>query len=199
MLAIGILVMGLATLTGPYHYHGVQVDPPKTAPNFALSDQSGGTYVLNEEKGRVVALYFGFTNCPVECRAAMTLFKQVRADLGSDAGLVDFLFVTVDPARDNPGRMAAFLGKFDPSILGLTDPLQRMQPVWKSYGVFEDFSNEAKGMGGTLLNSTPIYLIDREGRLRFTYNPNTPAEDLQNDIRQMLSEKCPPPLLGVSC
>jgi protein SCO1 len=192
-----VLVASLAAFSFPYGYHGSAFNPPRTAPDFALSDQFGGTYELSEKQGRVVALYFGFTNCLDECPAAMALFKQVRAGLGADAGLVDFLFVTVDPARDSAEQLAAFLDKFDPEIIGLTGPQARMAPVWQSYGVYIDVQNEVNGTSVT--HSTPIYLIDREGRLRLTYDLSVSARDLQGDIQQMLAEKCPRALIGVSC
>ena len=75
---------------------------------------------LAGQRGRVVLLFFGFTSCPDVCPTTLSDFKQVRQRLGKDADRVSFVFITVDPDRDTPERMAKYASGFDPSFIGLS-------------------------------------------------------------------------------
>ena len=86
----------------------------------------------------MVLLNFGYTHCPDVCPIALAQLAGARRELGSLADQTQIVFVTTDPARDKPSRLAEFLPNFDPTIIGLTGSAQALRPVWKAYNVRVD-------------------------------------------------------------
>lgn len=82
-----------------YSYQGVVIDPPAPAPEISLTDQNGNPFLLSQEEGKVALIFFGYTNCPDICPITLAQFKKIKSMLGSKAGQVEFIFITVDPQR----------------------------------------------------------------------------------------------------
>jgi protein SCO1/2 len=182
LLAMVIFLISLVSAARPYQYHGSVIEPAAPAPEITLIDQEKTLFSLDNQEGKVVLLFFGYTSCPDVCPATMVQFKQVRKTLGSDAENVRFVLVTVDPDVDTPEQMKAYLGAIDPALIGLTGSRPDLEAVWKDYGVFVEKS-------GAMVNHTSrIYLVDPEGNLSLTYAFDTPNEDLVADVRQVLKE-----------
>jgi len=182
LLAMVIFLISLVSAARPYQYHGSVIEPAAPAPEITLIDQENTLFSLDNQEGKVVLLFFGYTSCPDVCPATMVQFKQVRKTLGSDAENVRFVLVTVDPDVDTPEQMKAYLGAIDPALIGLTGSRPDLEAVWKDYGVFVEKS-------GAMVNHTSrIYLVDPEGNLSLTYAFDTPNEDLVADVRQVLKE-----------
>lgn len=208
------LLFGVALLTGlgavlaamflgrSYTYKGSLIDPATTAPDFSLTDQRGQTFRLSDQRGDVVLLFFGYTNCPDECPATMANFNQIKSDLDAKASRVRFVMVTVDPQRDTAGQLGDFMAKFDPTFIGLTGPLPQLQAVWKDYWVSETTSSEsgqASDQSGhahdaaaedyEVGHSTYVYAIDVNGDLRLTYALGTDSQLMAEDVAHLLDEK----------
>src|SRR5512141_2535999 len=96
-IGLGVLIVLLATaavtLTRPYVYHGSLIQDTYPAPEFSLPDGKSGRFNLAQQRGKVVLIFFGFTNCPDVCPTTMADFKQVRQRLGKDADKVEFVFI----------------------------------------------------------------------------------------------------------
>jgi protein SCO1 len=181
---LGILLVLLLKLPNPATLHGSVMTPPYPAPDIQLVDQRNQPFHLSDLHGQAVLLYFGYTNCPDECPRAMATFKQLRMDLSppsnnSQPTKVSFVFVTVDPERDNPAVMASFLDQFDPEIIGLTGNPDRLASVWQAYGVYQE--NDAGLVGHT----DRIFLIDPRGQVRSLYASDVPASDILADLNLM--------------
>ena len=185
-VVIGVALAGAGTvwIARPYVFHGSVIEPPVLASDFSLTDQNEKPFHLSAQAGRVILLFFGYTNCPDECPATMARFKQIRSELGREAERVQFVLVTVDPEVDTPGRLGEFVATFDPTFIGLTGTRAELEPVWKSYGVYQ----ENRGDGEVAHNSR-IYAIDVRGNLRLTYTTDTPAEEIARDVRQLLRDR----------
>ena len=156
-------------------YHGSVINPPAPAADFSLLNQSGGIVKLSDYRGKYVLLYFGYSNCPNECPVSMAVLAKVRRLLGAQAGQVQVLLVSTDPAGDTQQSMADFLNRFDPTFVGAMGALSELQPVWKDYGVTV--------LDGGETHSDYTYLIDPQGNIRLTYayppNPDEIAADLK--------------------
>ncbi len=190
ILSLAFIFVGVAGifLARPYTYHGSVIDSPQPASNFTLNDQFSQQFDLSQQKGNIVLVYFGYTNCPDICPAVLANFKLLAERLGSQAKNVRFVFITVDPQRDTASVLQTYLAKFNPSFIGLTGTEGDLSPVWKAYGVFVQ-SQPVAGSTNYLENhSDAIYLIDRAGRLRLTYDYTTPADDLLQDVQHLLQE-----------
>lgn len=162
-------------------FHGTVIDPPIAAAEIQLTDFNGRPFRLSEMRGRIVLLYFGYTHCPDECPLAMARLKETLGRLGDRAAEVQVILVTTDPKRDTPQALREFLGKFNPTFLGLWGTPQELTRVWKDYGVTVMEDGET--------HSNFIYVIDRAGRLRLTFFPETSPSDAAADLQVLLRER----------
>ncbi|MCL6522445.1 MAG: SCO family protein [Firmicutes bacterium] len=176
-------------LAAPPSFRGDVLNPPQPAPDFRLTDTSGRNFDLASLRGRVVLLYFGYTTCPDVCPATLAVLRQAQQQLGGDAARLRVLFVTVDPERDTPARVAGYLKPFGfrPAAVGLTGSAARLQPVWKAYGVYVH-KHPVPGSSTYLVDhSAYVYLIDPQGRLRLLFPYGTTPEAVVHDVRLILA------------
>ena len=181
-------ILILVAFARPYTFHGSIFQPPLPAPDFSLKNTNGQSFQLSQQKGRLVLLFFGYTNCPDECPATLAVMKQVFARLGSQSKRVNFVFITVDPQRDNPAQIRAFLAKYDSSFIGLSGSLAELTPVWKAYGVYQDLPINSSVTQYQVNHSTQVYLIDPQGRLRITYTLDNSVDNIYQDIQHIINE-----------
>jgi protein SCO1/2 len=113
--------------------------------------------------------------------------KQLFAKLGSQSNRVNFVFITVDPQRDNPAQIRAFLAKYNASFIGLGGSSSELTPVWKAYGVYQELPINSTVSQYQVTHSTQVYLIDPQGQLRITYNLDTSVDDIYQDIQHILN------------
>lgn len=196
-IGIGI-VLGLALVFGlwfladrNYAYQGVLIDPPATAPDFTLTDQSGNPFRLHDQRGKVVLMFFGYTNCPDVCPITLSEFKKIKAGLGSRATEVVFVFITVDPERDTPERLRLYVGSFDPDFIGLTGTVEQLEPVWKSYGVFRQRQDVGSAAGYLMDHSSRTYTLDANGNWRINYPFGFELSKITQDVLHLLRDPAP--------
>jgi len=161
-------------------------EPPSTAPAFSLQASTGGEQALANYRGKVVLLGFGFTSCPEVCPTTLAVLAQARKRLGTQADQVQVLYVTVDPERDNPDRMRAYLRGFDSTFVGLTDTPQKLAAVREKYGVTAERKNV--GNSYSVAHSSSVYMIDRKGLLRAMMPYGHAPDDYVHDVRILLNE-----------
>lgn len=190
-IGLGVLIVLLATaavtLTRPYVFHGSVIQDTYPAPEFSLTDGKGGQFDLAQQRGKVVLVFFGFTNCPDVCPTTMADFEQIRQRLGKDADKVEFVFITVDPDRDTQQVAAQYAARFDPAFYGLSGTEQQLDPVWKAYGVYRKL--DKKSPTDTSYNvdhSSQVYAIDPSGNLRLTFSYGTSVDDMLQDVRHLI-------------
>jgi protein SCO1/2 len=176
------------TFSRAYTFRGSLIDPPTPAPNFTLNDQHGQPFRLSDQRGKLVLIFFGYTNCPDVCPITLAQFKQIRTQLDNQAEKVRFVFVTIDPQRDTPERMNLYLGAIDPNIVGLTGSQADLEPAWRDYGVYRQNQPLASGDDNldAIEHSASMYLVDAQGNLRLTYPSGLTNDDLLQDIRYLL-------------
>jgi protein SCO1/2 len=187
-LAAGALALLLATAAAantPGLKAGV-FDPPRPAPEFSLTRSDGKELRISQYRGKVVLLAFGFTSCTEVCPVTLNTFAVTRRKLGTAAADVQVVYVTVDPERDVPARLAKFLGSFDASFVGGTGTEAQLSAVRKDYGV----SAEKKKIGTdyTYAHSSFTYLIDRAGRIRALMPYGQSPDDYVHDLTILLKE-----------
>jgi protein SCO1/2 len=171
---------GILYFTKSPGLHGAVINPPVEAHDFQLTDFNGAPFTLSSLQGQPVILYFGYTNCPDECPLTMAHLKLAVQMLGDQSGAVRILMITTDPARDTADALHQFLGKFDPAFVGLYGTPEQLGKVWQAYGVAVENGGET--------HSNYIYVLDRAGRLRETFLPDSLAADEAADLKLLLSE-----------
>ncbi len=188
-----VIVAGVALLTRSYAYQGSLIDPPLPIADFQLTGQDGQPVhfrdLYGEGDGKVVLVFFGYTHCPDVCPLTLADFKQVKAQLQSQAAQVRFVFITVDPERDTPEVLGKHLANFDPSFTGLTGNRQELEPVWKTFGVYQAKEGTGRAAEDLVDHTSRVYAIDRHGDLRLTYLFGTRPEAIAQDVEHLLKEK----------
>lgn len=156
--------------------------------DFALDGHDGRKYSLKDFRGRTVALFFGYTQCPDVCPTTMTSMAQAMKLLGSDADRVQVAFITLDPERDTHALLAEYVPQFDKRFLGLRGNLAETDAVAKSFKVF--YSKQPGKSGGYTLDHTAgTYVFDPAGRLRLYVRHGETPERIADDLRLLLAGK----------
>lgn len=196
MLIIGfVLALGLAVViestqvfSRPYEYQGSLIDPASPAPDFSLPATTGEDFHLESQRGNIVLLFFGFTHCPDICPTTLNDFRQIKKELGDNAQQVKFVFITVDPERDNMETVGEYVSIFDPSIIGLTAEEKALQPVWDAYGIYHKKREVDSAAEYVVDHTARVYVVDREGNLRLTFPQGMPPEAMADDVAHLLHE-----------
>ena len=115
VISAAILLSGCTLLAPkPHVFHGMSFQDPEMAPDFTLVDQNHQTVTLRDLRGKIVLLFFGFTNCPDACPATLGTWSKVYDLLGEKSEHIRFIMITVDPERDTPEHLAKHLSMFNP-------------------------------------------------------------------------------------
>ena len=156
------------------------------AQGFFLADQNGQQRTLKDFSGKVVVVFFGFTQCPDVCPTSMAELAQVKQLLGPDGDKLQGVFITVDPERDTPELLKGYMSNFDPSFVALRPTPQQLADVARDFKVYYK-KVEGKTPGSyTLDHSAGSYIYDTQGRLRLYNRYGAGAEVLASDIRLLL-------------
>ena len=158
-----------------------------TGGDFELRGQDGPV-ALEDFRGKVVLLYFGYTWCPDICPTNLAIIAYALKQLTpAEREQVQVLFVSVDPERDTPERLAEYAAYFDPGILGITGSEAQLAATAARYGAaYRRIEQSDSAMGYLVDHSAFTYLIDQQGRLVETLPHATPGEDIIAAVRRLL-------------
>jgi protein SCO1/2 len=152
---------------------------------FTLTDQDGAARLDMDFRGKLMLVYFGYTYCPDVCPTTLTLRSDALKKLGPEAARIAPIFITVDPARDTPAQMKAYIQSFDPRFVALTGTAAQIAAAASEYRVYYRKEPEADG-AYTMDHSSAIYLMARDGHYLGHFNPGIDAQDLAAGIKQYL-------------
>jgi protein SCO1/2 len=141
---------------------------------------------MSHYRGKVVLLAFGYSSCTAVCPVTLATFAAALRELGPLAADVQVVYVTVDPERDVPARLQAFLARFDATFIGGTGTAARLAGVRSDYGISAQKIPARDGYSYS--HSSFTYLIDRGGRIRALMPYGHSPEDYVNDLRLLLKE-----------
>ncbi|MCA9879088.1 MAG: SCO family protein [Thermomicrobiales bacterium] len=171
-----------------YVFHGGVFTPPAAAAPLDLADQNGEPFSLDQVKGDVALVYFGYTTCPDVCPTTLTDFQAVKEGLGAEADRVKFVMVTIDPERDTAAKLKEYLGFFDSGIIGLRGDAAQTEEVSRDYGITVKRVEYPESATKYLLDHTAlVYLIDPEGRLLLTFPYGTDPALIAQDVLHVLA------------
>jgi protein SCO1/2 len=155
---------------------------------LALTGHNGRPRTLADFRGKVVVLFFGFTQCPDICPTTLAEVARAMTALGSDAERVQVLFVTLDPERDTPEILSRYVPAFDPRFLGLYGDLEATRAVAKEFKIFFEKNAGSAPSSYSIDHSAQTYVLDTQGRLRLFVRHERLATDLPHDVRVLLHE-----------
>lgn len=151
---------------------------------FTLTDHKGNVRHLDDFKGKVVAVFFGYTHCPDVCPTTMLSMANAMKLLGKDAGEVQVLFVTVDPERDTQSVLAEYVPFFDNRFIGLYGTPEQLKQAARNYKVVYAKRQADAGDAYTMDHSAGVYVVDRAGKVRAYLKHDETPEQLAHDITQ---------------
>jgi protein SCO1/2 len=157
------------------------------AARFTLTDHTGRRVTEKDFSGRHLLVFFGFTSCPDVCPTALLTVTQALERLGTEASGLSTLFITVDPERDSPQQVAAYLESFHPSIVGLTGTPDEIAAAEKSFRVYARKVPSSDGSGDyTMDHSALLYLMGPDGAYLAHFPPTIEAEALASALAARL-------------
>jgi protein SCO1 len=156
------------------------------AKDFALTDHTGKPRTLADFKGKVVAVFFGYTQCPDVCPTTMTELENVMKQLGPLSDKVQVLFVTIDPERDTQELLSKYVPAFDPRFLGLRGDAAATEKVAKEFRVFYQKVPGKEPGSYTMDHTAGIYVFDPQGRIRLFMRNAQDTESVVHDLKLLL-------------
>lgn len=159
------------------------------ARDFALNDQDGKLRTLADFKGKVVVIFFGYTQCPDVCPTTMSEMAAVMKQLGTDADRVQVLFVTLDPQRDTPALLKQYVPAFDPRFIALSGDQDATAKVAKEFRVFYQKVPGKDAGSYTMDHTAASYVFDAQGRVRLFVRHGQGPEPIAQDLKILLSGK----------
>lgn len=167
--------------------YGVDMTDAGIGADFVLNGSDGKPHRLSDFKGKVVLIFFGFTQCPDVCPTALFRAVEIKKMLGEDGDRLQVLFITIDPERDTPELLRAYVAAFDPGFIGLYGDRDQTARTARDFKVF--YAKVPTGSSYTMDHSTITYVYDEAGHLRLGLRHAQTPEECVADIRQLLPRR----------
>ena len=190
-------LMGMALLAGCDRLGGgaakpsfkaVDITGADYARELSLPDAEGKLRTLADFKGKVTLVFFGYTQCPDVCPTTLAELAAVKRDLGKDGERLQGVFVSVDPQRDTPEILKAYMASFDPSFVALRGTPEQVQATAKNFKVFyAQVPGKTEG-SYTVDHTAGTYVFDPSGKVRLFVRYGSGAEALAHDLKLLLAE-----------
>lgn len=188
-LLLGLLAL-LASLWScspkPVQFKNTDITGSALSADFELLDLNGKPVRKADFAGKVLVLFFGFTQCPDVCPTTLQNMASVMQALGTDADKVAVVFVTLDPARDTPELLKAYVPQFNPSFTALTGSDEQIAAAAKGLRIFYQKVEGKTPTSYTFDHTASSYVIDAKGTLRLLVRHAAPAEDIASDLRELI-------------
>lgn len=173
----------------PSSFKSIDITGVDYAQALELPDAEGKRRSLAEFKGKVVVLFFGYTQCPDVCPTTMAELAAAKQQLGADGARVVPVFMTVDPERDTPVVLKAYVANFGPDFVALRGTLDETKAVAKAFKIFYAKVPGKTESSYTIDHTARSYVYDTLGRLRLATRHGMGPEALASDLRQLLNER----------
>ena len=168
-------------------FNSIDISGGELGKGFALTDHNGQSRTLADFAGKVVVVFFGYTQCPDVCPTTMTELVEVKRLMGKDGDRLQPLFITVDPERDTPELLKAYVANFDPTFLALCPTPAQLAEVAASFKVYYKRVGDEKSATYTMDHSAGSYVFDPKGHVRLFVRYGLGAQPLAADIAQLLT------------
>ena len=191
LLALSLGTLGLAACSekaaAPAAFVGIDITGADYAKGFSLTDHNGKLRTLADFKGKVVVVFFGFTQCPDVCPTSMSELAEAKRLLGPDGDRLQGIFISIDPERDTPEIMKQYMASFDPSFLALYAAPDKLPELAKSYKIYYKKVDGPTPTSYTMDHSAGSYVYDPQGRIRLYHRYGSGAPALAADLKKLLA------------
>ena len=169
-------------------FKAVDITGAEYARELALTDADGKPRTLADFKGKVTLVFFGYTQCPDVCPTTLAELAAVKRELGADGDKLQGVFVSVDPQRDTPEVLKAYVANFDPGFVALSGTPDQIQAAAKNFKVFYAVVPGRTEGSYTVDHTAGTYVFDAQGRVRLFVRYGGGAEALRHDLKLLLDE-----------
>ena len=188
VVVLGAFGLCLLLLAGGLWLQGRRDDPPRIGGPFTLTDGSGKTVTDQDLRGKFALIYFGYTYCPDVCPTALQDVAVALATLGPKADGLRPVFITVDPVRDTPPVIGAYVAAFSPRLIGLTGSAAQIASVERAYHVYSAVHRTGPGKDDySVDHSSVLYLMAPDGSFVAPIPADENGPDLAADLARHLS------------
>ena len=184
-LALGLVTLSACSPDKP-KFNTIDLTGADYARDFALKDVAGKPRSLAEFRGQAVVVFFGFTQCPDVCPTTLTEMAQVKKLLGADGQRLRVVFITVDPQRDTPEVLQAYMSNFNPAFVALLPSDKELADVAKEFKVIYRKVPGKTATSYVMEHTAASYVFDPQGRLRLYARYGTDVKLLADDVRRLL-------------
>jgi protein SCO1/2 len=191
-VACAVLFVGacdkLPGLSAKEAFKAVDITGAEYARELALTDADGKARTLEDFKGKVTLVFFGYTQCPDVCPTTLAELVSVKRALGADGDRVQGVFVSVDPKRDTPQVLKAYVAGFDPSFVALRGSEEETRAAAANFKVFFAQAPGKTEGSYTVDHTAGSYVFDTQGRVRLFVRYGSGADALRHDLKLLLAE-----------
>lgn len=171
--------------SGP-KFTAIDITGADYARDFNLMDHNGQQRSIQDFAGKVIVMFFGYTQCPDVCPTSMTELAEVKRLLGAQGAKLQVLFISVDPERDKPEMLKAYMANFDPGFLALIPTPEALPALAKAFKVYYKKVPGPTPTSYTMDHSAGSYVFDTRGKVRLYARYNSGAKAMAADIAQLL-------------
>jgi len=190
LAAAGMLALaGCERAAPPHHFNAIDLTGAEYARQLSLPDFDGRPRTLADFKGKVTAIYFGYTQCPDACPTTLAELASVAKALGPDAARLQVVFITVDPSRDTAVLLKNYVTNFRPDFLALRGDEKQTKATADEFKIFYEKVPGKTADSYTIDHISGVYLFDPQGRVRLFAKQDLDAGLLTDDIKALLAEK----------
>lgn len=186
-LGAAMLVTACDRALAPAGFKAIDITGAEYAQNFDLPDADGKRRTLADFKGKVTVVFFGFTHCPDVCPTTLLELAAVKKALGPDGDRVQGIFITVDPERDTPQLLKAYVDNFGQGFVALRGTLDETKATAKAFKVFYAKVPGAKEGTYSMDHTAGSYIFDAQGKIRLFTRYGVSAEALTSDLKALLA------------
>ena len=183
--ALAVLALAACSPDKP-KFNAIDITGADYAKGFTLTDHNGQSRSLSDFKGKVVVLFFGYTQCPDVCPTSMVELAEVKRLMGADGDKLQGVFVTVDPVRDTAELLKAYMANFDPTFVAFIPTPEQLAVVAKDYKIYYKKVEGKTPTSYTMDHSAGSYVYDTQGNLRLYSRYGVGAQVLAQDIQTLL-------------
>jgi protein SCO1 len=181
-----VMLALLVVACSPPAFKAVDITGAEYARDFALESAGGGPRKLADYRGKVVVIFFGFTQCPDVCPTTLSDLAEVRKRLGADAERLQVIFVTIDPERDTPAVLTQYVPGFDPSFVALYGTPEQIAATAKEFKIFYQKVPGKTATSYTMDHTAGSYVIDKDGRVRLFIRHGASVDEIVSDLKKLL-------------
>jgi protein SCO1/2 len=186
LLLTATLLICSACAPSSHDWRGTAYDPPQPARDFSVKNETGQSFTLSEQRGSITLLYFGYTYCPDVCPATVAIMAQVFNQLDAPSDDIRFVMISVDPERESPEAVEAYMRRFHPDFIGLWVDRHQLDVIKEDYGIVAIQEPSENPDTYLITHTARVFLIDQDGNLRAHYPFGTIPEDFIADLTYLL-------------